>query len=114
MPVLDRDKVWKEFGQAVNMVPAELAAWLETGQSREVGWKGPDGKGEDESVGHASGRRIVGMLGKPKAALTDEDCAHMRETVGYVRRHLARRPETQVTSRWRYALMNWGHDPIAG
>lgn len=112
MAALDRDKVYREFGAAVNMAPAELAAWLESDESRKVGWKGPDGKGEGESVGHASGRRIVQIRRKAKAALTDEDYAHMRKVVGYVRRHLAQRPENQVTSRWRYSLMNWGHDPI--
>jgi hypothetical protein len=32
--------------------------------------------------------------------------------VGFIRRHLAQRPENEVTSRWRYSLMNWGHDPL--
>lgn len=112
MPALDRDKVWKEFGEAANMAPAELEKWLRTEESKKVGWKGADGKGSGESVGHASGRRIVSIKRKAKAALSDDDYAHMRKVVGYVRRHLAQRPENQVTSRWRYSLMNWGHDPI--
>lgn len=112
MAGLDRDKVYREFGAAVNMAPAELEAWLETEESRKVGWKGPDGKGGGESVGHASGRRILGILRTRKAELTDDDFAHMRKVVGYVRRHLAQRPQNEVTSRWRYSLMNWGHDPI--
>jgi len=29
-----------------------------------------------------------------------------------VARHKAQRPENIVTSRWRYSLMNWGHDPL--
>lgn len=109
MPAFDTDKVWKDFCEAVNMTPAELAAWLETEQSKRVGFRRP---GETESVGHASGRRIVAILGMSLADLTDEDYAHMRKVVGYIRRHLAQRPENQVTSRWRYSLMNWGHDPI--
>jgi len=35
----------------------------------------------------------------------------MRKVVGFVRRHSAQRPENIYTSRWRYSLMNWGHDP---
>ena len=112
MAKLDRDKVYREFGETVNMAPAELDAWLETEESRKVGWKGSDGKGGGESVGHASGRRIVRILRTRKTDLADEDYAHMRKVVGYVRRHLAQRPENEVTSRWRYSLMNWGHDPI--
>lgn len=38
----------------------------------------------------------------------------MRKVVGYVRRHLAQRPSGDVEdTRWRYSLMNWGHDPLA-
>ena len=44
------------------MSAGEIADWLETEESRRVGWKGPDGKGDGESVGHASGRRIVAIL----------------------------------------------------
>jgi hypothetical protein len=112
MPDLDRDKVWREFNDTVNMSAGEIAEWLDTDESRRVGWKGPGGNGDGESVGHASGRRIVAILGRKKADLGDEDWRHMRKVVGYVRRHLGQRPENQVTSRWRYSLMNWGHDPI--
>jgi hypothetical protein len=35
----------------------------------------------------------------------------MRKVVAFVRRHTAQRPENIYTSRWRYSLMNWGHDP---
>ena len=112
MPGIDRDKVRKDFADAVNMTESELKAWLETEESRAVGWKGEDGKGKGESVGHASGRRIVTILGKKSDALSDEDYAHMRKVVGYVRRHRAQEPANIVTSRWRYSLMNWGHDPL--
>ena len=91
--------------------------WLATKESHVVGAK--DGKtgtssGGPESVGHASGRRIVRLLGKDRDALTKGDWAHMRKVIGYVHRHLAQRPtgEDVKTSRWRYSLMNWGHDPL--
>ena len=46
-------------------------------------------------------------------ALTDDDLAHMRKVHGYVQRHLAQEPakEDLESSKWRYSLMNWGHDP---
>ena len=109
MPALDRDKVYRDFARAVNMAPAELEQWLESEQSHRVGWKAD---GRSESIGHASGRRIVALLRTGRVALTDEDYAHMRKVAGYVARHKAQRPENIVTSRWRYALMNWGHDPL--
>ena len=112
VPELDRDKVWKDFSEAVNMTASELKAWLKTKESRAVGWKGEAANGGGESVGHASGRRIVAILGKRKADLTDDDYAHMRKVVGYVRRHRAQEPANIATSRWRYSLMNWGNDPL--
>jgi len=105
---IDHDKVWSEFREAVNMSPSELEKWLDTGDSRKVGFKAG---GAGESVGHASGRRIAGILRKRKAELDGEDYAHMRKVVGFVRRHGAQRPQNIYTSRWRYSLMNWGHDP---
>lgn len=111
MPAFDRDKVHNDFAEAVNMTASELKRWLVTKESRAVGFK-KDGKGSGESVGHASGRRIVDLLGTRKSELTDDDYAHMRKVVGFVRRHLAQEPANVATSRWRYSLMNWGHDPL--
>lgn len=109
MAALDRDKIHRAFRDAVNMAPDELEAWLGTDESRRVGWKTAKG---GESIGHASGRRIVELLRKGRADFTDDDYAHMRKVAGYCARHLAQRPENVVTSRWRYSLMNWGHDPL--
>ena len=95
------------------MTGAELREWLATDASLSVGWKGTDGM-LHESVGHASGRWIADILDKKEGALSDDDYAHMRKVVGYVRRHLAQVPENTITSRGRYSLMNWGHDPLKG
>ncbi len=112
MPI-DCESVRESFLASVNLTADELEQWLETPESRRVGWKGRDGA-LAESVGHASGRRIVAILGTPPADLTESDFAHMRKTVGYIRRHRAQEPANMVTSRWRYSLMNWGHDPLKG
>lgn len=108
MPMIDEAKVRRDFRQAVNMTAAELRDWLETEDSHKVGFKRD---GTSESVGHASGRRIVELLAKKQAELTADDYSHMRKVVGYVHRHRAQRPANIYTSRWRYSLMNWGHDP---
>ena len=92
------------------MTAGEIERWLKTPESKKVGWKSADGANR-ESVGHASGRRIVQILRKEATDLTADDYAHMRKVVGFVRRHSAQRPENIYTSRWRYSLMNWGHDP---
>lgn len=107
----DRESVWAEFNQVVNMAPAELERWLQSEDSRNVGWVR---EGDAESVGHESGRRIVRIKRARKADLTDEDYRHMRKVVGYVHRHTAQGGPAEGTerSRWRYSLMNWGHDPL--
>ena len=108
---LNRAQIASDFAAAVNMTVAELREWLDTDTSKAVGWKGADGA-RAESVGHASGRRILSILQKSAGELTTKDYAHMRKVVGYVRRHLAQEPANTVSSRWRYSLMNWGHDPM--
>jgi adenylate kinase family enzyme len=106
----ERRQIRKEFEAAVNMSPKELETWLETDESRAVGWTRD---GESESVGHHSGRRIVEIKRAKVADLDDADHAHMKKVVGYVHRHIAQGgpAEDKETSRWRYSLMNWGHDP---
>jgi|SRR5215217_3447631 len=109
MQAIDRKKVRAAFASAVNMDADEIAAWLETAESRRVGQVKA---GESESIGHRSGRRIAAILGTPEPELSEDDYVHMRKVAGFVRRHRAQEPANMVTSRWRYSLMNWGHDPL--
>ncbi len=113
------DQVYDDFRDAVNMSPGELEKWLGTEQSRSVGWTGSAGGRKDspegqESKGHESGRHIVRLLRTKRGELGEDDYGEMRRVVGYVHRHLAQEPtkEEIETSRWRYSLMNWGHDPL--
>lgn len=106
-----KDETWDEFRELVNMAPGDLEEWLATDASHSAG-QHPEG---GESTGHASGRRIVGILRIDRKDLSDDDFAHMRKVVGYIRRHLAQRPSGEVgDTRWRHSLMNWGHDPLVG
>ena len=109
----EKNDIRTDFDAAVNMTPKELEDWLQMDESQDVGWGGDDG---GESVGHQSGRRIVSIKRKKKADLDEGDFAHMRKVVGYVHRHLEQGgPEDDKEhSRWRYSLMNWGHDPLKG
>ena len=105
----DQTETRKQFRDAVNMSPKGLRAWLDTEESQSVGDTGGDG----ESTGHRSGRRIVEIEERSVDELTDDDHAWMDKVVGYVHRHLAQRPSGDVTdTKWRYSLMNWGHDPL--
>ena len=110
MATEDPAGTYAEFRDAVNMTASELEKWLDTDESKDVGQK-PSGGGE--SIGHDSGRKIIKILRARKADMTDADAEHMRKVVGYVHRHLAQRPDGDVTeTKWRYSLMNWGHDPL--
>ena len=106
---LDPAAVRAAFSALVNMSADEIEEWLETEESRAVGFTRP---GESESVGRQAGRRIAAILRTEAWQRDDEDLRLMRKTVGFIRRHIAREPANMVTSRWRYALMNWGHDPL--
>lgn len=107
----EQQAIRREFDDLVNMAPRELEDWLKTDESQQVGW-GKDGGGE--SVGHESGQRIVALQRTKKDDLSEDDHAHMKKVNGYIKRHTEQRPprkEDAETSRWRYSLMNWGHDP---
>lgn len=105
------DDTIKTFKAHVNMSASELKKWLDRGESKTVGQKRTGG----ESTGHQAGRRLVDVLRTKKADYTEDDLRHMRKVTGYVKRHLAQRPDGDVSeTRWRYSLMNWGHDPMKG
>ena len=106
----ERQQIIDDFQDAVNMTAKQIEDWLATDESQSVGQKASD---EAESTGHASGRRIVELLGTRRADYSEDDLAHMRKVTGYVHRHTAQRPDGDVSeTAWRYSLMNWGHDPL--
>lgn len=105
----EKARIRAVFAALCNMDADALEAWLETEESGKVGFVRP---GESESVGRQAGRRLAAILRLPPGALGDEDYRLMRKAIGFVRRHRAQEPANIVTSRWRYALMNWGHDPL--
>jgi DNA topoisomerase VI subunit B len=106
----DKETVIEEFDDAVNMTAKQLESWLETEESKSVGQKDD---GDDESIGHKSGKHIIEILQKKKDDYTDDDVSHMKKVVSYVHRHSAQKPDGDIEDTpWRYSLMNWGHDPI--
>jgi len=109
----EKQATYAEFNRCVNLAPKELEDWLATDGSKSVGDTHTPGGSGGESTGHKSGHRIVEIKRKKKAALLDDDYQHMRKVVGYVHRHLAQRPANEDShGKWRYSLMNWGHDPM--
>lgn len=104
------DQHISDFHEAVNMTAGELESWLKREESLSVGQKTSE---HAESTGHQSGRNIVKLLHKSKKEYTADDIHEMARIVSYVHRHMAQRPQGDVSeTRWRYSLMNWGHDPL--
>lgn len=98
-----------EFHSSVNMTAKELESWLKTEESQSVGQK----KDDDESIGHKSGKYIIELLKSKKDDYSDDDLSHIKKVISYIHRHSAQQPEGDVEhTRWRYSLMNWGHDPL--
>ena len=94
----------------VNMTPNELEDWLDSDESKSVGQADSGG----ESTGRKSAKKIVEILRTNKSDLTGSDEEHISKVEGYISRHKAQKPEKEEieTSKWRYSLMNWGHDPL--
>jgi len=100
-------EIYAEFNKLVNMSASKLDKWLETEESKSVGWDSGDG----ESIGHKSGERIVKILDKKKDDLSNSDYEHMQKVNGYIKRHLAQKPKGDDSeTNWNYSLKNWGHD----
>lgn len=111
--IMKRDEsIEAEFSRLVNMTPRQLTSWLQTTESKEVGQKTNGG----ESIGHKSAKKIAEILEKKKPEFTEGDRKHMQRVVSYIKRHLAQRPDRSPdeleSMKWRYSLMNWGHDPL--
>ena len=104
----DKDEIYDEFYDLVNMTPSEIEDWLDTDKSKGVGQDSGDG----ESKGHKSGKKIIKIKDKKKDDLTDSDYDHMKKVTSYINRHRAQKPDSSLKdSDWRYSLKNWGHDP---
>lgn len=125
-----REETIERFNEYVNMTSSELKEWLETPESKEVGWSSATNSKhdpedtDDESVGHKSGRTIVSILeanpNKDADKYTDEHIEHMRKVVAYCARHLAQESslaerktkEELEEAKSTKSLKNWGHDPV--
>ncbi|WP_110241392.1 GNAT family N-acetyltransferase [Nocardioides gilvus] len=103
-------EVLRRWRSAVNAEPERLEEWLTTPESASVGSRAP---GAIHSVGQLAGMRTVDVLQTPSTEWTESDWAHVRRTIGFVRRHRAQWPSGDLgLRRWTYSLRNWGHDPL--
>jgi hypothetical protein len=101
------DELWDRFHQLVNMTSPELADWLRVQSADEETEELPD------HAGRRLGQRVLGILGKRRVDLTDEDVDAMTKVVDVVesQRGVDLEP-TAGDDHWRRSLMAIGHDPL--
>jgi hypothetical protein len=105
----DKEQLWDEWRELVNMQPQKIEDWLKTKESKPV----VIASGNGESKGRKSAKRIISIKHTNKNDLAEDDWSHMAKVVGYIKRHKAQKPDTNIeNSDWRYSLMNWGYDPL--
>lgn len=105
---VDVAQLWDDFHSCVNINSEKFRIWLMTEGSNEEGF--PDNSALNMS---ARGRSILGILGKRRTDLTNDDLEVMITTVEDIRALLDRRPAAGASDdRWRRALMDLGHDPL--
>lgn len=108
MPKSTDEEVRVKFARLVNMSARDIETWHKTEASASVGQDSGDGV----SVGVRAGQRTIQLLRSNRAPNAD-DIKHMRRVISFIARLRAQSPrKNRETSRWRYALMNWGHDPL--
>lgn len=108
MPKATENEIRAKFAKLVNMSPREIEQWHKTEASAFVG----QDSGNGVSIGVKAGRRTIQLL-RSKGAPSADDIKHMRRVISFIARLRAQSPrQNRERSRWRYALMNWGHDPL--
>lgn len=101
------DRLWEEFHHAVNMTSRELSDWLRT---QSAGERAESLPGES---GLPTGEHILGILGKRRTDLTDDDLRLMEQVVQTVRFERGGSDGARAGgTHWRHRLMNMGHDPL--
>ncbi|MER5889636.1 DUF3140 domain-containing protein [Streptomyces sp. NPDC001941] len=93
---LELDALWEEFRRVVNMTSQELDAWL---LAVETDAEGAGARPVDAEAG----KRVLALLHKRRADLTDADVRAMYEVVDAV--------EELSGEEHRGRLMALGHDP---
>lgn len=100
-------ELWDEFHTVVNMTSRELQEWLNVEAAGEETEQLPD------QAGHPTGRRVLEILGKRRADLTDDDVNVMRRVCDIVRSQREAQADPKAGgTQWRHGLMSIGHDPL--
>ena len=101
------DELWQEFHEVVNMTSRELRDWLRESQATLDAEPLPD------QAGNPVGQQVLSILAKRRTDLTAEDAEVMAAVVDRIRTERGDALEaTAGDAKWRYGLMDLGHDPL--
>src|SRR5512133_323138 len=102
--VMVEDELWDEFHHLVVMTAPQLRDWLTAAASADASGVEPDVAGAERS------RAVVGILGKDRAEITDDDVAVMRSVVSEIQELRGWAPGTPAADdERRRRLMRLGH-----
>lgn len=107
--VKTKDQLYQEFRGYINMGAGELGKWLDTKEAKTAELELP----ESDISSRKAGERTIKILRKKPFELTKTNYDHMERAITFFEQKLAEQPEGDITElNWRYALKNWGHDPL--
>ncbi|MCH8517715.1 MAG: DUF3140 domain-containing protein [Cyclobacteriaceae bacterium] len=109
----DKDRIFSEWREIINMTPSELDDWAEDDRRFEASL----GRGNEEGIqsGRDSLHRIKRRSRKKREDWTDNDYDNAAQEIGFNKRMLGNDPGDPVgdtgMSKWEISLRNWGHAP---
>lgn len=111
----EKDEIFKDFNDAVNMSPKEIEDWLDGDASKSVGYnkeKGDTNTKSDKgsSVGRKSAKKIIKLLEKKRSEWTSSDYQHANKVAAYNARHKCHN-EKDPDSRGYKSCLNWAIRP---
>jgi len=105
-----REDIYLEFKTLVNMSPLEFEKWLETKTARIPAEENPE---SELIIDRKLSRKLIKILLKRKFMLTKGDYECLEKITNHINQLYKNKPTADMLlSRWRYALMNLGHDPL--
>lgn len=111
----ERNEIYKEWKELVNMTHSELSAFLKTEEGKEAGMSRSEAKEEGISSGQDSARAILRMLKKKKEDWTETDYKWAKKQINFIKRMSGNKgglfDDKGNKTRKHTSLLLWGNNP---
>lgn len=112
----EKDEIYSEWKDLINMSEKSLKDWAENPQRLKASLSRDEAeKAGDIQSGYDSLHRIKRRVDKPRKDWTNRDYENASQENGFNKRMLGNDPGDVVKgtdkSKWEISLLNWGHDP---